>query len=78
MFGLEYQQLVDGYRLLWEWRDNMSAVVRTYAESLAELPNPELLLGESEHKGSDAGAPSFDEETNDRPEPERYAQAIEV
>jgi outer membrane lipoprotein-sorting protein len=23
MFGLEYQQLVEGYRLLWERRENM-------------------------------------------------------
>ena len=26
-YGLEYQQLMEGYRLLWEWRDNMSGVV---------------------------------------------------
>lgn len=78
MFGLEYQQLVEGYRLLWEWRDNMSAVVGSYAERLAELPDPGLLLGESEYKGDDPGATPLDEETNDRPEPERYVQAVEA
>lgn len=77
MFGLECQQLVEGYRLLWEWRDNMSAVVGTYAERLAELPDPGLLLGEREYKGDDPGVPLFEEETNDRPEPERYVQAVE-
>jgi hypothetical protein len=78
MFGLEYQQLVEGYRLLWEWRDNMSAVVGDYAERLAELPDSRLLLGQSEYQGHDAGAPAFDEEINERPEPERYVQAVEV
>lgn len=78
MFGLEYQQLVEGYRLLWEWRDNMSAVVGDYAERLAELPDPGLLLGQSLYESNDAGAALLDEETNDRPEPERYVQAVEV
>jgi hypothetical protein len=72
MFGVEYQQLVEGYRLLWEWRDNMGAVVGDYAERLAELPDPGPLLGQREYQVHDAGAPPFDEETNDRPEPERY------
>ena len=44
MFGLEYQQLIEGYRLLWEWRDNMGGVIGDYAERLAELPDPGLLL----------------------------------
>lgn len=78
MFGLEYQQLVEGYRLLWEWRDNMSAVVGAYAERLAELPDPGLLLGQSVHDDNDAGGLLLDEETNDRPEPERYVQVVEV
>jgi hypothetical protein len=78
MFGLEYQPLVEGYRLLWEWRDNMSAVVGAYAERLAELPDSGLLLGESEFKGNDSRVPPFDEVTNDRPEPERYVQAVEA
>jgi hypothetical protein len=78
MFGVEYQQLVEGYRLLWEWRDNMGAVVGDYAERLAELPDPGPLLGQREYQVHDAGALPFDEETNDRPEPERYVQAVEV
>ncbi|KAM0713259.1 hypothetical protein Q7P35_000711 [Cladosporium inversicolor] len=78
MFGLEYQQLIEGYRLLWEWRDNMSIVVGVYAERLAELPEPGLLLGQSESAGNRVGRPQLDEETNDRPEPERYVQVVEV
>lgn len=78
MFGLEYNQLVEGYRLLWEWRDNMSGVVGEYAGRLAELPDPGLLLGQDENGDDYAGVPEFDEETNDRPEPERYLQAVEV
>ena len=78
MFGLEYNQLVQGYRLLWEWRDNMSGAVGEYAERLAELPDPGLLLDQDGNGGNDAGVPEFEEETNSRPEPERYIQAVEV
>ncbi|GAB7330851.1 hypothetical protein MBLNU13_g02386t1 [Cladosporium sp. NU13] len=78
MFGLEYQQLVEGYRLLWEWRDNMSGVVGEYAERLAELPHPGLLSGQDGNGGHNVDVPDLDEETNDRPEPERYIQAVEV
>lgn len=78
MFGLEYQQLVEGYRLLWEWRDNVRGVVGAYAERLAELPDPGLLLGQSVYEANDTGAAQVDEETDDRPEPERYIQAVEV
>ena len=77
MFGLEYQQLVEGYRLLWEWRENMTGVVGAYAERLAELPDQGLLLGHGENGGNNSRAPEFEEETNDRPEPERYMQAVE-
>ena len=78
IYGLEYQQLVEGYRLLWEWRENMSGEVGEYAERLTELPDPGLLLGQDGNGAMDAGAPEFDDETNDRPEPERYIQAVEV
>jgi hypothetical protein len=78
MFGLDYQQLVEGYRLLWDWRGNMSGVVGVYAERLAELPYPALLLGQGECVGNDAGTHGFDEETGYRPEPERYMQAVEA
>jgi len=78
MFGLEYQQLVEGYRLLWEWRDNMSGVVGAYVERLAELPDPGLLLGQGAYEVNETGTSQVDEETNDRPEPERYIQAVEV
>ena len=78
MFGLEYQQLVEGYWLLWEWRDNMKGVVGEYAERLAELPDPGLLHRQDGNGVNDVGVPEFDEETNDRPEPERYIQAVEV
>jgi len=76
MFGLEYSQLVEGYRLLWEWRDNMGEAVGVYAERLAELPDPELLLGQGAYVRNDAEATEFNEETDDRPEPEQYMQAV--
>jgi hypothetical protein len=78
MFGLDYQQLVEGYRLLWEWRDNMSGAVGAYAERLAELPDPGLLLGQGEYGSKDVSIHEFGEETNDRPEPERWAQPVEA
>lgn len=77
IFGLEYQQLVEGYRLLWEWRDNLSGVVGAYAERLVELPDPGLLLGHGEDGGNDSRVPEFDEEINDRPEPQPFIQAVE-
>jgi hypothetical protein len=78
MFGLDHQQLVEGCRLLWEWRENMSGVVGVYAERLAGLPDPALLLGQGEYVDNDAGTHGLDEETDDRPEPEGYMQAVEA
>lgn len=55
----------------------MTGVVGAYAERLADLPDPGLLLGHGENGGNNSRAPGFEEETNDRPEPERYIQAVE-
>ena len=78
MFGLEYEQLVDGYKLLWDWRQNMRPVVGEYAERLADLPDPALLLGQ----GEQGGAVEYDFQdfvgTDERPEPEREMETLEV
>lgn len=78
MFGLEYQQLVEGYRLLWEWRENMSEAVGVYAERLAELPEPELLLGQVEYDLNSVSGYEVEEDVSERPEPERWAEAAEA
>ena len=78
MFGLDYQQLVEGYRLLWKWRDNMSSAVGVYVERLAELLEPGLLLGMNGYEGDYTRIHEFGEETNDGTEPERWAQAVEA
>jgi hypothetical protein len=75
MFGLEYEQLVEGYRLLWEWKENMSEAVGIYAERLAELPDSGLLLGQGVHEDNYVGWHEAEAELNARPEPERSMEA---
>jgi hypothetical protein len=75
MFGLEYEQLVEGYRLLWEWKENMSEAVGIYAERLAELPDPGLLLGQGMHEDNYVGWHEAEAELDARPEPERSMEA---
>jgi hypothetical protein len=78
MFGLDYQQLVEGYRLLWDWPDNMSGVVGVHAEELAELLDPSLLFRQGEFDSNGAGTHSFDEETNAKPQPGRCTLAAQA
>lgn len=78
MLGLEYEQMVEGYKLLWEWRENMSGVVGEYAERLAELPDPALLLGQVRQEGSIQDQFQSMEGLDERPEPERGSEAIQV
>jgi hypothetical protein len=78
MFGLEYEQLVEGYRLLWGWRENMGEAVGVYAERLAELPEPGLLLGKGVHGNGYVGGYEAEAELDARPEPERSMEAAEA
>jgi hypothetical protein len=78
MFGLEYEQLVEGYRLLWEWRENMSEAVGIYAERLAELPEPGLLLRQGVHGNDYLGEHEAEAGLDTRPEPERSMEAAEA
>lgn len=78
MLGLEYEQMVEGYRLLWEWRENMSGAVGEYAVRLAELPDPELLLGQVGQGENLQDGGRTPEGIDERPEPERWNEAIEV
>lgn len=78
IFGLGYGDLIEGYRLLWEWRDNMAASVGGYAERLADLPEPTLLLAFGESEGVAWNNPVVDESFDERPEPERWDEAVGV
>lgn len=78
MLGLEYEQMVEGYRLLWEWRENMSGVVGEYAERLAELPDPALLLGQVRREESIQDHFESMVGLDERPEPERGSKTVQV
>lgn len=78
MFGLKYWQLVKGYKLLWEWKENMSEVVGVYAERLAELPDPGLLLGLGEYRDHEASEYEIGQDMDERSEPERWMETLEV
>lgn len=71
ILGLGYGELVEGYRLLWERRDNMAVSVGGYAERLADLPEPTLLLALGEPEGVAWEDFTMDESFDERPEPER-------
>jgi hypothetical protein len=43
-FGVGLEELVEGYALLWEWRENMRDAAGPYAERLDELLDPSLMI----------------------------------
>lgn len=72
-FGIGFEELVKGYALLWEWRDNLRGVVGGYEERLGDLPDPMLFLGSASHDEvlfDQQGG--HDEVSDERPEPERW------
>lgn len=72
-FGVEYEDLVEGYRLLWQWQENLGQVVGAYEQSLDELPDPLLLLASGPFDEYVGGEVIHEEEAFDeRPEPERW------
>lgn len=78
MFGLEYEQMVEGYKLLWEWRENMRPVVGVFGERLDELPDPALLLGQVEQEGTVHCVSHDIADIDERPEPERVGETLEI
>lgn len=80
VFGIGYENLVEGYRLLWEWREGLREVVWRYGELLEELPEPRLLLGDLGRGGDGKDLFGCEYEGNgadawhERPEPERWVE----
>jgi hypothetical protein len=78
-FGVGFDELVEGYALLWEWRENMRDVVGAYAQRLEDLPEPSLMIAQQDHYDqveTDMYEQEGDED--DRPEPERWNEVIQV
>lgn len=72
--GVGYEDLVKGYGLLWQWRENLIPVVGAYGENVDALPDPSLFLGDDGNGQSDdlvASEALQEEEIDERPEPER-------
>jgi len=74
-FGIGFEQLVEGYALLWEWRQNMKDAVGAYAERLDEMPEPRLLLQDDYNQVETDG---YEQGGNgdERLEPERWDGAV--
>ena len=76
-FGVGFEELVKGYALLWEWRDNMRDAVGPYAERLEELLDPSLMIapqGDYDQFETDGYEQGGDED--DRPEPESWDEPV--
>jgi hypothetical protein len=69
--GLGFDELVEGYKLLWEWRENMRNAVGDYAERLDDLPDPGLMLAPDHYDQFEADGYKQEGDDGDRPEPER-------
>jgi hypothetical protein len=72
VFGLGFQELVEGYTLLWEWRENMADAVGAYAERLDDLPDPSLMIAPDHYDQVEANGYEQGGDEGDRPEPERW------
>jgi hypothetical protein len=77
-FGLGFDELVEGYKLLWEWRENMRDAVGDYAEMLDDLPDPSLMLAPDHYDQVEADGYKQEGDDGDRPEPERWEEAVGV
>ena len=72
VFGLGFQELVEGYTLLWEWRENMTDAVGAYAERLDDLPDPSLMIAPDHYVQVEANGYEQGGDEGDRPEPEGW------
>jgi hypothetical protein len=77
-FGVGFQELIEGYTLLWEWRANMRDAVGAYAERLDDLPEPSLMAAQGYHDQIDLDGYEQGGEIDERPEPERWDGAVQV
>jgi hypothetical protein len=71
VFGLGFGELVEGYALLWEWRDNMGDAVGAYADRLDDLPEPHLMVAQDDYDQVEMDGYEQRGDEDDRPEPER-------
>lgn len=85
MFGISYEELVKGYGLLWEWRQNVVEYVGEFARNVDGLPGPKMFLAggevqeeeeedvQAEYVAEEEAWDTYDEqvEEEDRPEPDR-------
>lgn len=74
-FGVGFEDLVKGYKLLWHWRGNLIPVVGAYGENVDALPEPSFFLGDDGNGQSDdlvASEALQEEEIDERPEPRRW------
>ena len=74
VFGLGFQELVEGYTLLWEWRENMRDAVGAYAERLDDLPDPSLMIAPDNYDQVETNGYEQGGGEDDRPEPERWGE----
>jgi hypothetical protein len=77
-FGVGFDELVEGYALLWEWLENMRDVVGAYAERLEDLPEPSLMVAQGDYDQVEADGYQQGGDENDRPEPDRWDEAVGV
>jgi len=77
-FGVGFEELVEGYALLWEWRANLREAVGAYAERLDDLPEPSLMIAPDNYDKTETDGYEQRGDEDDRPEPERWEEAIGV
>jgi hypothetical protein len=66
-FGVGFEELVEGYALLWEWRENMRDAVEVYAERLEDLPEPSLMVAQGDYDQVEADVYQQGGDGDDRP-----------
>jgi hypothetical protein len=66
-FGVGFEELVEGYALLWEWRENMRDAVGVYAERLEDLPEPSLMVAQGDYDQVEADVYQQGGDGDDRP-----------
>ncbi|KAM0715923.1 hypothetical protein Q7P37_008437 [Cladosporium fusiforme] len=73
-FGVGYEDLIGGYGLLWQWRENTKEVLGACGEMLDELPDPSLFLEAVPEEVDDHAVDETlqGEDYDGRPEPERW------
>jgi hypothetical protein len=77
-FWVGFEELMEGYALLWKWRANMRDAVGFYAERLDALPEPSSMIAQGYHDQNETDGYEQDGEMDERPEPERWDGVFQV